>query len=98
MPSLTTIRCGRSAGGARGGHFRREAALAQPRLGSLQRALEAIGAEWLQQVIDRMRVEGAHRVLVVGGDENDGGTGLDQLQHFEAVELRHLDVEEEQVR
>jgi hypothetical protein len=37
-----------------------------------------------------VRVEGAHGVLVVGGDEDDGGAGIDQLEHFEAIELSRL--------
>ena len=44
-------------------------------------------------------VEGAHRIVVVCGDEDDHRRlrGSDQLQHFEAIQLGHLGVEEEQV-
>ena len=45
-----------------------------------------------------MHVEGAQRVLVVGGREDHRYRAAQQLQHFEAIELRHLDVEEHQVR
>lgn len=44
-----------------------------------------------------MGIEGAHGVLVVCGDEDDCGTGIDQFEHLETVEFRHLDVEEEEV-
>ena len=44
-----------------------------------------------------MRVESAHGVLVIGRDEDHGRTGVDQLEDLEAVELRHLDVEEKKV-
>jgi hypothetical protein len=47
-----------------------------------------------------MRLEGAQGELVVGGDEDHHGhmTDADRLQHVEAVELGHLDVQEEQIR
>ncbi len=37
------------------------------------------------------------RVLVEGRDEDHGHVAAEQLEHLEAVELRHLDVEEQQV-
>ena len=95
------MRWGRSAGGARGGHLEGQAALAEAPLGALERALEALGAEGLEQVVHGMGVEGAHGVLVVGGGEDHGGRTrarrIHQLQHLEAVEFGHLDIEEEQV-
>ena len=47
-----------------------------------------------------MHFERAQRVLVVRGDEDDRRHGVraDALEHVEAVHLRHLDVEEEDVR
>jgi hypothetical protein len=45
--------------------------------------------------VDLERLE---RVLVVGGDEHDVGSRVDQLQDLETVELRHLDVQEHHVR
>ena len=73
VPSLTTMRCGRSAGRASRASSAGSAALAQAGLGAFQGALEALGAEGLQQVVHGVGVEGAHRVLVVGGDEDDRG-------------------------
>ena len=101
VPSLTTMRCGRSpAGAGLGGDVRQRAAFAQAGPRALQRALEALRAEGLEQVVHGVGVEGAHGVLVVGGDEDDHRRlrGFDQFQHFEAIQLGHLDVEEEQVR
>ncbi len=53
--------------------------------------------ERLQQVVDRVHVERPQRVLVVGRDEHDRHVAADQFEHLEAVELRHLDVEKQQV-
>ena len=44
-----------------------------------------------------MHLEGAHRVLVVGRDEHHGHVALEELQHLEPREPRHLDVEKQQV-
>jgi Ca-activated chloride channel family protein len=82
---------------ARGGDFRGELAFAEPGAGAFECPVKAVHGERLQEIIDRVRVEGAHSVLVEGGREDDGGTGLDQLQDFETIELGHLDVEKEQV-
>jgi len=45
-----------------------------------------------------VHLERPHRVLVVGGDKDDRGSRLEQLEHLEAIETGHLDVEEQQVR
>ena len=44
-----------------------------------------------------MHLECAQRVLVVRRDEHDDRRAIEQLQHFESVELRHLNVEEKDV-
>src|ERR1700688_254741 len=44
-----------------------------------------------------MALEGADSVFVKGGREDDPGRILDQLQHFKAVDLRHLDVQEDEI-
>src|SRR5437762_2692323 len=63
------------------------------------RLFDAPAAEWLQQVVHRADLEGADRVLVVGGGEHDVPRRLaERLQHLEAVHPRHLDVEEDEVR
>src|SRR5579859_805131 len=58
-------------------------------LRALQRQLEARVVERLQQVVERSRGEGAKRVLIVGGDEDDGRgqVAAQQLKHVESVAL-----------
>src|SRR5262249_24331096 len=43
-------------------------------------------------------LERAHRELVVRGHEDDRHLTSDELQHLEAIELRHLNVEQDQLR
>ena len=45
-----------------------------------------------------MHVEGAQRVFVVSGREDHRHRPTEELEHLEPVELRHLDVEKDQVR
>ena len=59
----------RRAPGGRSAFARR---LREVLAGVAQRRAEAIGAERLQQVVERVDLERAQRVLVVGGDEHDG--------------------------
>ena len=74
-------------------------AFANP-LRALDRLGETLLLDGLQDVIDRVHLEGLDRVLVVRGDENDrrrplhAGEARDDL---EAVEPRHLDIEEHDV-
>ena len=95
------MRCGRWAGGRAAATSRGRRRSLKPLFGALEGALEALGAEGLEQVIHGVGVEGAHGVLVVGGGEDHGGRAragrIDQLQHLEAIEFGHLDVEKEQV-
>ncbi len=65
-----------------------------------ERALEPLVHQRLQQVVERVRVEGVDRVAVEGGHEYDHRhAGLrDAAQHLESVDARHLDVEEHEVR
>ena len=60
---------------------------------------EALAVERLEQVVDRVHVERAQRVAVVGGDEDDERhlVGADRVDHVEAVGAGHLHVEEHQV-
>ncbi len=70
---------------------------------AVERGLKPLIAERLEEISDCLRLERAQRVLVMGGHEYDfrhhhvwriaheGG------KHAEAVELRHLDVEEHQL-
>ncbi len=61
---------------------------------------EAFGAEWLEEVVDGAESEGVDGVVVVGGDEDDGG-GVGQAGEdagdVHAVDAGHGDVEEGRV-
>ena len=83
-----------------GRDVRRHTAFAQAGPRPLQCALKTFRAERFEQVIHSMGVERTHRVLVVCGDEDDHRRlrWFDQFQHLEAIQLRHLNVEEENVR
>ena len=59
--------------------------------------VEALFGEGLQKIIDGVGLEGADGVFVKGGGEDDGGRVFDEFEHFEAVDLRHLDIEEDEV-
>ena len=61
--------------------------------------LEPWAAERLQQVIERVDLEGLQRILVVGGHEDDGGhaVGSERLADGEPVHRRHLNVEEDEI-
>src|SRR5512146_398407 len=60
-------------------------------------SLETFRAEGLQQVIDRVDLEGSQSVLIVSSDEDDGELVPDKFQDLKTVKLRHLDVEEDKV-
>ena len=68
----------------------------------LQRRLELFVAERLEQVGGRVRVERAQRVFVVRVTKTTSGIGTGGLsrtsaENAEAIELRHLDVQEHQL-
>ncbi len=72
----------------------------QPGLGPGQRLHEAFPGDGLEQIVDRVDLESANRVLVMGGYEHDRRHLLrsDFVHHGEPVHLRHLHVEKHQVR
>jgi hypothetical protein len=70
------------------------AALAADPVDRLGQTLAAAG---LEQVVDRVLLEGAHGVMVVGGHEDHGRTRVETAQEVEPVLARHLDVEQQQV-
>ena len=63
----------------------------------MERTLQLIGFNGFEQVVDGVGFEGAQRVLVVGGGEDDEGLDVEAGEQFETVEARHLDVEEEHI-
>jgi hypothetical protein len=68
--------------------------------GPLEGRLKALPAKRLQQVVERLDVKRADRVLVVGGDEHGRRHPIDanRLDHLEAIHSRHLQIEKHQVR
>ena len=69
------------------------------RPGTLQRLLEALAVERLQQVIKGTDLEGTQSVLVVGGHEDDEGhlLGADRLDDLKPIQAGHLHVEKHEV-
>ena len=59
---------------------------------------EALGAEGLEQVVDRAELERGDGEAVVCGGENEGGPVPDALDDLEARHLRQSDVQEQQLR
>ncbi len=72
----------------------------QPGLGPRQRLRETFHRDGLEQIVDRVDLEGADRVLVVRRDEYDRRHPVrpDFVHHGEPVHLRHLHVQKHQVR
>ena len=67
---------------------------------ALERALEALGVERLEQVVERGKLEGLERVLVVGSHEDRRGHlgGPNRLEYVETRHARHLHIEEHEIR
>src|SRR3546814_8824914 len=66
---------------------------------AVERFGQPLGIYRLHQIIDRLRLERADRMVRIGGDEDDERRlDLHQaLNHRKTVEPRHLDVEEDEV-
>src|SRR6266702_3345432 len=77
-----------------------KAALIESRLGAAQCTLKPFVAERFQQVIERFCLKGTEGVLIVGGDKDrEGHLGSSNgLDHAQAIEFRHLDIEKHKVR
>ena len=71
-------------------------ALAHP----LQTGLKVRLIDRLQQVIDRLRINGLQRVLAERRDKNDQGCQMPRqlLYYLESSHARHLDVQKQQIR
>lgn len=61
---------------------------------------EARACGRLEKIIQRLFLEGPHRVVIVSGDENDVGQvrGIERPQHLESIHARHLDVQQKEIR
>src|SRR5688500_5739774 len=64
-----------------------------------ERPVEPVGFNGLEHVVERMHLEGAERILVEGGDKNYRGQPrhVKRTQHFETIELGHLDIEKHDI-
>ena len=60
----------------------------------VERTRERVGAHRLDEVVERVDLERAQRVLVVRGREDDHRAGRQAARDREAVDLGHRDVEE----
>ncbi len=68
--------------------------------GAYERFVEALAVERLQQVVERVDVEGAQRVVIERRHKHDErhARRTDGLDDLETARAGHLDVEEDQVR
>src|SRR5450755_841434 len=67
----------------------------------IERFAQSFLVDWLQQVVESMYLESAHGVTVVCGHEDrqrQNGLLFQLFHHAKAVNFRHLDVEENEVR
>ncbi len=69
----------------------------KPLVRALQCGVETVGADWFQEVVHSVNFERPNRESIVRGNEHHGPVRANQLQHFKTVELRHLDIEEQQI-
>ena len=82
------------------GQLPRERAHVRPRLAReprqlVERLVETLGRDRLEQVIDRVHAERLDRVSIVGGGEHHGGRGVQLLEQLKAGQAGHLDVEKQ---
>ena len=61
----------------------------------LEGLLKTLGPARLEHVVHGVHLEGAQRIAVVGRHEDHGDGRIDELEDLEAVQLRHLDVQED---
>src|SRR5262249_37647335 len=77
----------------------RRQVVSEPLLGTIQSTAKACIVEWLQQVIERPRLECTQRILIVGRHEDDDRRQIaaQQLEYVEAPAFGHLHVQKHQV-
>src|SRR5258705_523566 len=73
--------------------------LLQALLRAIERLMKTNVIDGLEQIVERAKLERGNRVIIESRDENDGRhlVGADLGNHIEAIELRHLHVEEYQI-
>ncbi len=67
------------------------------RFDAFERGEQTVAAERLEQIVDRLELERGDGELVVRRREHDRRIVLNATQHVEPVELRHLDVEKDEI-
>ncbi len=63
-----------------------------------ERGRQPLGLDGLEQIIERVDLEGAHGMVVVRGREDDARHVIEPRQQIEPRTARHLDVQEKQLR
>src|SRR5262249_30450726 len=69
----------------------------RPRQQARHRARQALGLDGLDQVVERIDLEGAQRVLVIGRREDNKGHGIEGGEQVESRLAWHLHVEEQKL-
>src|ERR1043165_4002892 len=66
---------------------------------ALPSSVEPLAVEWLEQIIEGVDLKRPHRVVVVSGNKDDVRSRLllKRFEYFEPTELRHLNVQENDV-
>ena len=74
------------------------ALVGKPRPDLLHGHIKAATVEGLEQIIERVNLEGSQRIVVVSGDEDDQRhlTCRDRAERGEAIHFGHLHVEEDE--
>lgn len=70
----------------------------QPFFHARERLFEPVRAHGLQQIIHGVDLERADGVRIVSGDENNRWRGIESLEHFEPIELGHLNIQKDEIR
>ena len=63
----------------------------------VERAIEPLGLDRLQEIVDRIHREGIDRVFVIRGGEDDERIAVEALQQIESGQPGHLDVQEQHI-
>jgi hypothetical protein len=62
-----------------------------------QGLVKTLLAERLQEVVHGVGLKRLYSVFVKGGRKDDGRRVFDEFEHFESIDLWHLDVEENEI-
>src|SRR5579885_1277031 len=65
---------------------------------AFERGVQSVAAERLEQIVDCLELERRHGKPIIRRREHDRGIMLNALEYLEPAQLRHLDIQEHQVR